>query len=429
MESRPSALIHLKGYAWLAISVCALLLFYKYVLQVYPSTITNELMRAFHVHGFGLGNLAATFFYAYFVVQLFVGVLLDRFGMRVLCTIAVLISAAGAFIFSKTSALSWVFVGRAMMGIGAAFATVTYMKVAAVWFKPRQFAFVGGLLASAVSLGAIFGDSAMTFLSDHLGWRESVFYCGIIGLVIAVLFYAIIREHPTHGRAFQTAAHPSQRQAQDAPPNHLSWRHFLSVFSKAQNWWLTVYSGLAFAPIVVFAGLYGNAFLELKYHLTKLTAASMTSMIFAGLGIGGPLFGVLADHWGRRRPFMFTGLVLSFIAIVLMVYSPVQNRFELYALAFILGLGTGAFMLGFAIGKSINPLFLSATIIAMINSGDAILGALSDPLVGKLLDLSWTGEMYRDAPVYTLHNYRMAFSVLPIYLLIAVSSLVMIRDR
>ena len=44
------------------------------------------------------------------------------------------------------------------MGLGrltTAFATVSYMKMTSLWFKPNQFAFVGGLLATAAMLGAV----------------------------------------------------------------------------------------------------------------------------------------------------------------------------------------------------------------------------------------------------------------------------------
>src|SRR4051794_25359730 len=74
----------IKSYPWVIIFLCAFFLFYKYVLQVYPSIMTGQLMKEFNIHGFGLGNLVATYFYAYLVTQIFVGVLIDKYSARVL---------------------------------------------------------------------------------------------------------------------------------------------------------------------------------------------------------------------------------------------------------------------------------------------------------------------------------------------------------
>src|SRR5438552_1251594 len=53
-------------------------LFYKYILEVSPGVMSNELMRYFSIGGAQMGNLAATYFYAYLIMQVPMGFLLDR---------------------------------------------------------------------------------------------------------------------------------------------------------------------------------------------------------------------------------------------------------------------------------------------------------------------------------------------------------------
>jgi hypothetical protein len=96
-----------------------------------------------------------------------------------------------------------------------------------------------------------------------------------------------------------------------------------------------------------------------------------------------------------------------------------------FLLAF--GIGTGGFMLGFAVGKESNPLWLAATIIAFINSGDALLGAITEPLVGKTLDINWHGLMQGGARVFDVAAYHIAFAILIIYLILAVVALKFIQ--
>src|SRR5262245_52752289 len=124
-------------YSLLVISLCACFLFYKYVLQVYPSIITEQLMREFNLTGAGLGNLAATFYYAFMVTQLFVGILLDKYSARWLTAGAIFSCSFGVLLFSQSDTLFIAELSRAMMGVGVAFATVAYMKLASAWFPPQ----------------------------------------------------------------------------------------------------------------------------------------------------------------------------------------------------------------------------------------------------------------------------------------------------
>ncbi len=142
-------------YPWVVLALCASFLFYKYILQISPSVMTTQLMENFHINGTGLGNLAATYFYTYLIAQLLVGPLLDRFNPRILTALAMLICAIGIATFSQAQTLGVALLSRSLIGVGAAFATVSYLKIAAGWFKPNQFAFVSGLLATAAMVGSM----------------------------------------------------------------------------------------------------------------------------------------------------------------------------------------------------------------------------------------------------------------------------------
>ena len=85
-------------------------------------------------------------------------------------------------------------------------------------------------------------------------------------------------------------------------------------------------------------------------------------------------------------------------------------------------------MLGFVAGKEINSLALAATVVAVINTSDALWGAISEPLIGKFLDLGWDGLMDNGARIFSVHDYHHALSILPLYLLAALIILAFIRE-
>jgi MFS family permease len=186
-------------YSYWIISLCACFLFYKYVLQIYPSIITEPLMQEFNLNGAGLGNLAATFYYSFMIAQLFVGIMLDKYSARWITSGAILSCAAGTILFSLTSNLLYAELSRALMGVGVAFATVAYLKIASIWFPPKNYAFIGGLIASAAMAGAVFGEAPLAWLMNDIGWRYCLFFVGVAGVMLAALFALTVRDAPPMG--------------------------------------------------------------------------------------------------------------------------------------------------------------------------------------------------------------------------------------
>lgn len=403
------------AYPILVICLAAGFLFYKYILQIFPSIITEQLMQQFHLTGAGLGGLAATFYYTYLITQLFVGFLLDKYSTRWLTSAAILVCALGVLLFSQSQTVFMAGTSRALMGIGVAFATVSYMKLAAAWFPPKQYAFVSGLLATAAMAGAVFGQAPLAWLIQHYGWQYCLSIVGLVGFGLSFLFFMVVRDGPDFLQP-KTAT------------SSISLKEIGQVFKSKQNWLLTLYGGLAFAPVAVFGGLWGNPFLEQAYHISKTEAASMMSLVFIGLGLGSPLLGLLSDRLNNRRYVMLVSTLVSCAAITLVLYCHPLSTAYLSALLFLFGFGLGAFMLVFAMGKEMNPLYLTATVVAMINTSDAVLDALTEPFIGKLLDMGWDGRLVNGVHQFSIHSYHMALSVLPIYLIIGSLLLLWLKE-
>lgn len=397
-------------YPWVIITLCAFFLFFKYVLQVSPSVMTKELMAEFNVNGAGLGNLAATYFYAYLVTQLFVGPLLDRYSPRYLTVFAILLCAAGAFAFANTHSLVAAQLSRALMGMGTAFATVSYMKMSGLWFKPHQVAFVDGLLATAAMAGALCGQVPLTMLVNHAGWRTSLIYCGLFGLVFAAIFFLVVKDKKSTLSTAQTKV--------------IKLADIRALFKDKKNWLLTLYSGLAFTPIAVLGGLWGNPFFEVAHQLTSTQAAYFTSLIFIGLAIGGPLFGYFAGRLGDSIRVMMIGTSLALVSLLIAIYMTSIPLWLFGTLLLAFGLGTGVFMLSFPLGKEINPIGLAATVVALINTGDALFGSFTEPLIGRLLDICWDGTVIDGVHHFSTHHYHIALALLPLYLLAGLFCLV-----
>src|SRR6185437_11021399 len=154
----------------------------------------------------------------------------------------------------------------------------------------------------------------------------------------------------------------NQMQLPDFSMTIFKWKDFSDLLKNKKNWLLAFYSGLAFTPVAVLGGLWGNPFFEEAHHLTHTEAATFTSFIFLGLAIGGPLFGYLSDCLENHLKVMMFGTFTSLLALLAAIYIIQLPLFLFGILLFVFGLGAGAFMLSYPLGKSLNYLGLAATV-------------------------------------------------------------------
>lgn len=404
--------------AWTIWLLSALFMFYKYALEVSPSVMNTTLMKAFNIGGVELGNLAACYFYAYLFLMIPAGLLLDRFGPRKTTTIAIAVCAVGSMVFAAADTVMVAGIGRFLTGAGAAFAAVNCLKLIANWFPFRQFALMTGLMMTIAMLGAVGGQAPLAAFVDALEWRQAMQTIGIAGLGLALVFWVVVR---------------------DRAPDHVRERHIVStkislkeslklIFKNSQSWWLSVYSGFAFAPVMVFGGLWGVSFMAEAYGLSSNMAAQTVSLIFIGFAVGAPIFGWFSDWIGKRRIVMMIGTIVSLLTISIVIYLPGISVFGLIFLLFLFGFSISSFLLCFTMIREINIPILAATAIGFMNAFDALFGAVSDPLTGKFLDMGWDGKLVDGARIFSVSAYKSAFLTLPIYLIIAIFTLFRIKE-
>ena len=376
-------------------------------------------MRAFDITGAQLGNLAAVYFYGYLIVQVFAGPLLDRFGVRNITPLAILTCVLGAFFFSQSHTLMGALMSRILIGMGTGFATVNYLKMAADYFAPRQFAFVGGLLATAVMLGAVFGETPLVIVLHKIGWRPMFVSVAILGIIISGLFFSLTSK-PDLNLTIKKDTEKKEKW---------SIINIITILTSPQNWLLTLYSGFAFSPIAVLGGLWGNPFLRAAYPISLEKASFLLSFIFIGFGVGGPVLGFMSDKLNNRRSIMQLSAGFSCLCLLLLIYCAGLSAWMIGILLFLIGFCTGAFMLAFALAKEMNVAIMMATVVAMINTGSDIFGALTEPLVGKFLDIHWHGQLIHGVRHFSVVNYQEALFILPVYLLLALGVLFFVKER
>jgi sugar phosphate permease len=415
--------------SWLVWSLGCLFYFYEFFLQVSPSVMEPELSRAFGITAGGFGLLGGVYFYSYSIMQIPAGVLLDRLGPHKLLTFASLICALSTLAFAHTYSFNMALVARFCIGFGSAFAAVGAMKLAANWFPPKKFALLTGLMVAIGMTGAIGGEKPLASLINFVGWRESLNYLGLIGLVLAFLIYMIAQDVPKE----EIAAEENQDKKtliQGLIDVLISLK---KVIKNKQLWIVALYGGLVFMATLVFCGLWGVPFLEVKYHFSKEMAATLTSLVFLGWIIGSPTWGIISDGMGKRKPPMVYGTFGALTTLSLVLYSPSLSDLTAGTLLFLFGFFSSGFLPAFSIAKEISCKQNCATALSFMNMMNMIGAAIAQPLIGRLLDTFWLHDHPQGAAlitnrIYTANYYELAISILPLGILIALVLLPFIKE-
>ncbi|MCE0723487.1 MFS transporter [Legionella sp. 9fVS26] len=403
---------------WMVWGLGCLFYFYECLLQVSPSVMSNELMRDFSVTSQTLGILSGIYFYSYAAMQLPGGVLMDYFGPHRLLTLATIVCAVSTIAFGMTDNFFMACVARLMIGFGSAFAAVGTMKLAANWFPAQRFALLTGLMVTIGMLGAIGGEAPLALLIESFGWRHSMLIMGIVGLILAVLLIVIAQDTPKN---YEKTHHPSIKEEPLIPS-------LLTLIKNKQLWLVACYGGLMYMATPVFCGLWGVPFLMTKMMITKTTAANYISLVFIGWAIASPLWGILSNRIGLRKPPMYIGCIGALITSIIFIFAPINNPIYMEILLFAFGIFSAGFLPAFTVAKELCNKKYVATGLSFMNMMNMIGIALAQPLIGYILDKMWQGEMNGSVRVYPLEAYHTGLALLPLGMLTALIILPKIKE-
>ncbi len=388
--------------------ICTLAAFfyvYDYFIQVSPSIMTEQLMRDLHTDAAGLGFLSACFFYSYVVMQIPAGILLDRFGARILLTLSVFVSACGVTLFGMADHIVIAGLARFLVGLGSAFAFISAIFLASSWFSHRYFAMIAGLVQLAGCLGSIMGEAPLALLINHLGWRETMLYTGFITFSLSVIYWLFIREKKAH-----QLTHSFTLKGEFA--------RLKQVVSFPQMWWIFVCGIACWVPSATIGALWGVPYLMQVYHWDNVTAGYAISVFWLGVGLGSPFMGWYSSHIAQRvKPFVIC-FSFGLVASIVILFADRLPSYVILISLFFLGISAAVQSLSFGLVKDFMPKQYFGTASGFNNMAALIGGGISQPLVGILLAAEWSGTILNNVHVYTAADYQNAFLILPVFALI-----------
>lgn len=370
--------------------------------------IGPDLAREFGLEASHLSLLASAFFLSFALVQIPLGMAIDRFGPKICLLVPAAILLAGTLLFALARNFTDLVLARLIIGLGCSSFLMAPLTIYAERFPPQMFGTMVGVQVGSGNLGSLGATAPLAFVAAWLGWRSGfLIVAGLVAAAIVLVFFLVQEDPRAQERRKQRAE--SLKTLLDGVVAAARTRSFWPIFLMQ----MTTYP--AFAAIL---GLWSGPWLANVYGLDL---AERGSLLFAmALAQIGALFA-----WGfADRPFRSyktpctIGAVLCAIVLVVGALTPLP---EGWLPAYLIGMGLA---FGFspmltAHGKSLFPPELTGRGLSLMNI--AAMGGvfIQQLLTGAVISL-FDSKIVDGVHVYPPEAYQLVFGVLAFELIVAI---------
>lgn len=250
------------------------------------------------------GLLVATPVLTGSISRIFLGVLTEQYGGRIMFPIQMVTTAVAAFLLSMAD--SYALFLLAALGVGLAGGSfIIGIAYVSRWYESNAQGTALGIFGVG-NMGAAVTNFGAPFLVNAFGWQQTAqIYSGVL-IAMAVIFWLFTKDDPVLVEQRKTKAKPPSALMQLEPLKNIQvWRfatYYFFVFGAfvALASWLPRY----------YVGAYG---LDLQTAGMLAAAYSLPASIFRALG------GWMSDKWGARF-VMYLTFVVSLVCLFILSY-------------------------------------------------------------------------------------------------------------
>ncbi len=355
-------------------------------------SIANQAIRGdLGLSGTEFGFLLSAFSLSYGISQLPSGILLDRFGPRIVLGGGLLFWSVMQALAGSVNSFSHFIMLRIGLGIGEAPFMPSGVKVVNDWFNVKKRGLPMGIFNSSTTLGQAFAPPILVALMLAFGWRMMFLIIGVAGIAVALCWCAWYRNRDQMALSTEDRAYLDQG-SKPAVKTRLSLGEWGALFKRRSVWGMLLgFSGVNYTAWLYLAWLPGYLQAERGLSLANTGWVAAIPFLFGSLGM--LVNGVVADRLAQkgysllksRKALICFGLVCSAACTLLVIQSSstaMAVAFISLALFFIHFAGTSAW----GLVQVIAPSRMVASVSSIQNFGSFIFASFAPIVTGWVLD-------------------------------------------
>jgi MFS family permease len=290
--------------------------------RVNISVAHDALRDAWGISALTFGVLSSAYNWTYALLQIPIGVMLDRWGVRRIGRVAAFLWSMASFASGLATGVGSFFAARLLLGIGEAPTFPANAKAVGYWFPERERSFATSINDAAAKFASAIGVPLLGLLLIGFGWRWSFIFTGVLSFFYFLLFWGVYRnpsEDPRLSPAERRLLVDGRAQPESAPAGHAHGAPLLYLLRHREVIGCTI--GFAAYNYVFYLVLtWLPSYLSMSLHVDLLHSALDTSIPWmiatvTDLLIGGWMVDALvrknARPWLVRQSVLVGGLAFG----------------------------------------------------------------------------------------------------------------------
>jgi MFS transporter, ACS family, hexuronate transporter len=362
----------------------------RQVLGILAPTLQRELQWSEADYG----AIVSWFSLAYGVGLLFVGRILDRIGVRLGFSIAIVVWSLAAMGHALARTVGGFSLARASLGIGEAANFPGAVKAVAEWFPKKERALATGIFNAGSNVGAIVAPIVVPWIALTWGWRWAFVATGAVGFLWLLFWLPTYRDPSAHPKVTP----PELAHIRSDPTESTAAIPWASLLRHRQTWAFVVGKSLT-DPVWLFYLFWLPKFLDTNWgvRLSGLAAPLVAIYVLADVGsIGGGWFSsrLISSGWSVNRSRK-TAMAVAAVLILPTLFAPFAR--SLWIAVAIVSVAAAAHQWWSAnLFTTVSDMFPRRAVASVVGIGGFV-GAMSamgfQRLTGYILEA--TGSNYR----------------------------------
>lgn len=322
--------------------------FYRTFLAVLTPALSSEL----GITNAELSMASGMWFVTFALMQIPIGIWLDRFGPR--RTAAYLLggcASAGAVLLTLATGPWMVAISMGLIGMGCAPVMMASVFIFAKTYSPARLAVLTSWTMGIGMLGSVLGTAPLATAVEAFGWRPVMLGITAVTLAISFSVLAFVRE-------------PAREPAK---PGDSVLGGYLELLKIRALWFILPICAVATIPSQAIRGLWAGPYLADVYHADAIQIGEVTFFMALALVIGAFVYGPLDTIFRTRKWVIFWGSLLMVVTLAWLAFVPAAPVFHMTAALMVIGICGGGYGVLIAHAKAFMPPHLTGRGVTLIN--------------------------------------------------------------
>jgi sugar phosphate permease len=365
----------------------------NYIDRIGLSVAAPQIKDVFHLSPVELGLLFSAFAWSYSLLQIPVGMVLDRFGPTRVGRWGAFLWGLASIITAFSSGFAGIFVARILLGVAEAPAFPVSSKATGYWFPRNERGLATAIFDAAAKFSNVIGVPLVAVTVVSFGWRWGFALTATLSFLYFIAFYVLYRD-PSADRKLSKAEYDYIQRGGAAPegPADAGAINMLGyLLTKSKVWGLTIgFAAYGYTFYLFLTWLPG--YLVESMHMSILKSAGFAAIPWAfatltDLFVGGWLIDHLVsrgkDESKVRKTVLIVGM--TFGLAVFGATQTVDPAWAIFWISIALGGLASAAPVGWSLPSLIAPKGGAGTIGGIMNFANNLMGAAAPIVTGMIV--------------------------------------------